>query len=128
VTINLGWRLPATSSGQPEDRPGVLMSSYLALLRVGFAQPTGHPAAGELLPHHFTLTPKSRGGVFLWHFPSGCPAWALPSTLPGGARTFLTLASYMPERDHPDYWANSIVEQDGPPAKLGARLVQGLVG
>jgi hypothetical protein len=60
VTINLGWRLPATSSGQPEDRPGVLVSSYLALLHVGFAQPTGHPAAGELLPHHFTLTPMSQ--------------------------------------------------------------------
>jgi len=25
---------------------------------MGFAQPTGHPAAGELLPHHFTLTRK----------------------------------------------------------------------
>jgi len=60
VTINLGWRSPTTSSGQPEDRPGVLVSSYLALLRVGFAQPTGHPAAGELLPHHFTLTPISQ--------------------------------------------------------------------
>jgi len=60
VTINLGWRLPTTSSGQPEDRPGVPVSSYLALLRVGFAQPTGHPAAGGLLPRHFTLTPKSR--------------------------------------------------------------------
>ena len=27
--------------------------------------------------------------MFLWHFLSGCPAWVLPSTLPGGARTFL---------------------------------------
>ena len=27
--------------------------------------------------------------MFLWHYLSGCPAWALPSTLPGGARTFL---------------------------------------
>jgi hypothetical protein len=35
---------------------------------MGFAQPAGHPAAGELLPHHFTLTPE-RGGMFLWHFP-----------------------------------------------------------
>jgi len=31
------------------------MSPYLALLRMGLAQPTGLPAAGELLPHHFTL-------------------------------------------------------------------------
>ncbi len=28
----------------------------LALLRVGFAKPTHHCAAGALLPHHFTLT------------------------------------------------------------------------
>ena len=27
--------------------------------------------------------------MFLWHYLSGCPVWALPSTLPGGARTFL---------------------------------------
>ena len=75
VTINLGWRLPATSSGQPEDRPGVLVSSYLALLRVGFAQPTGHPAAGELLPHHFTLTPTS-------HESGRCVSVALSVGLP----------------------------------------------
>jgi hypothetical protein len=30
--------------------------SYLVLLRAGFAWPAGHPAAGGLLPHHFTLT------------------------------------------------------------------------
>ena len=27
--------------------------------------------------------------MFLWHYLSGFPVWALPSTLPGGARTFL---------------------------------------
>ena len=31
----------------------------------------------------------SIGGVFLCHFPSGRPAFALRSTLPFGARTFL---------------------------------------
>ena len=31
-------------------------SLCLVLLRMGFTQPTGHPAAGELLPHHFALT------------------------------------------------------------------------
>ena len=35
-----------------------LLSLYLVLLQMGFAQPAGHPAAGELLPHHFTLIPK----------------------------------------------------------------------
>ena len=27
--------------------------------------------------------------MFLWHFPSGRPAWVLPSTVLCGARTFL---------------------------------------
>jgi hypothetical protein len=47
---------------------------------MGFTQPAGHPAAGELLPHHFALTRqtvfvrkpfilKLPGGMFLWHFP-----------------------------------------------------------
>ncbi len=27
--------------------------------------------------------------MFLWHYPWGYPHWALPSTLPCGARTFL---------------------------------------
>src|SRR5215472_3674262 len=62
--------------------------SYLVLLRAGFTWPAGHPAAGGLLPHHFTLT-GAAGGVFLWHFPSGHPDWALPSALLSGARTFL---------------------------------------
>ncbi|GHO73402.1 hypothetical protein KSD_11730 [Ktedonobacter sp. SOSP1-85] len=44
------------------------------LLRMGFAQPADHPAAGELLPHHFALTcaltyALSTGGMFLLHFP-----------------------------------------------------------
>ena len=36
------------------------------------------------------LSRSNRDGMFLWHFPSGYPAWALPSILPGGARTFLS--------------------------------------
>jgi len=44
------------------------MSLYSVLLRMGFTQPTGLPIAGELLPHHFTLTLK-QGGMFLWHYP-----------------------------------------------------------
>ncbi len=32
------------------------MSLYSVLLRMGFTEPAGYPAAGELLPHHFTLT------------------------------------------------------------------------
>jgi len=72
-----------------EIGPGPLSLPYLALLRAGFGRPAVHTTAGGLLPHHFTLAPMNRGGMFLFHFPSGCPAWELPSALPGGARTFL---------------------------------------
>ena len=47
--------------------------------------------AGGLLHHRFTLTPAHAGAVcFLWHCPAGHPGSALPTTLPCGARTFLT--------------------------------------
>ena len=49
--------------------------------------------AGGLLHHRFTLTPRPSGRVavcFLWHCPAGHPGSALPTTLPCGARTFLT--------------------------------------
>ena len=47
--------------------------------------------AGGLLHHRFTLTPAGAGAVcFLWHCPAGRPGSALPTTLPCGARTFLT--------------------------------------
>lgn len=74
------------------------MPPYLVLLRAGFAQPAGHPTAGALLPHHLTLTAvtpmvvdQMRTG---WRcvsvrYPSGHPAWELPSALSRGARTFL---------------------------------------
>jgi hypothetical protein len=46
--------------------------------------------AGGLLHHRFTLTAGCPAAVcFLWHFPAGHPGWALPTTLPCGARTFL---------------------------------------
>jgi len=64
------------------------------LLQMGFTQPASHPAAGELLPHHFALTRRTRslrspGGMFLWHFPWGRPHWTLSSILLCGVRTFL---------------------------------------
>jgi len=50
------------------------------------------PGAGGLLHHRFTLTSgRGPGAVcFLWHFPAGHPGSVLPTTLPCGARTFLT--------------------------------------
>ncbi len=67
VTIPLAPALPPESSDQPGDKAGCPHSPYWVLLRVGFARPAGHPAAGELLPHHFTLT--LAGGMFLLHYP-----------------------------------------------------------
>jgi len=65
--------------------------SYLALLRVGFAE---HPRSPEgLVSSYLTVSPlpRSRTGAVcsLWHFPSRHRDSALRSTLPCGARTFL---------------------------------------
>ena len=73
----------------PRGRRAATSLSYSVILRVGFAWPAGHPAAGALLPRRCTLTALADGGLFLWHFPWGRPRWVLPSTLPYGARTFL---------------------------------------
>jgi len=57
VTIHLALMLPSGSSDQPKDFDRAPQTSfYSVLLQVGFAQPASHLAAGELLPHHFTLT------------------------------------------------------------------------
>ena len=46
--------------------------------------------AGGLLHHRFTLAAGCPTAVCsLWHCPAGHPGWALPTTLPCGARTFL---------------------------------------
>jgi len=94
VTINLGRQFPIASSGQPESLGRApLALPYLTLLRAGFGRPPVHTEAGGLLPHHFTLILPKKDGMFLCHFPSGRPAWVLPSALPGGARTFLPSTS-----------------------------------
>ena len=43
--------------------------------------PRCYHRGGELLPRHFTLIPNARDGMFLWHFPSGCPAPLLAGIL-----------------------------------------------
>jgi|GEM_PF-1081898 len=93
VTIYLAPTLPAGSCGLPGDRPGALESPYLALLRVGFARHPPHGGGGELLPHHFTLTPNKRGGMFLWHFPRVTPPGRYPAPCP----VEFGLSSPMPE-------------------------------
>ena len=54
-------RLQQPTRGRGRASP---LPSYSALLRKGLAQPAGRPAAGALLPHHFTLSPRlGRGPV-----------------------------------------------------------------
>jgi len=88
VTCNLMRPTRGSCGVGPTPVPEGL-APYWALLRAGFCQPVCHHTAGALLPHHFTLACLTAGGMFLCHFPSGRPAWALPSALPYGARTFL---------------------------------------
>ena len=81
MTIHLGPTLPPGSSGLPvppaprgaRERVTLCFAAarkrqrwggtYLALLRVGFAKPACHHAAGALLPHHFTLTHVAVGPI-----------------------------------------------------------------
>ena len=87
TAIHLGCRLPGASCGLTRDtgraapgRRGVRPCS--TLLRTGFTWPVGHPTAGGLLPHHFTVATTGVAAVsFLWHSPSGHPDWVLPSAL-----------------------------------------------
>src|SRR2546423_3714030 len=91
AVIRLRRRLPGDSSDLTRGpaEPAV-SSSYSVLLRVGFTEPAGLPAAGGLLPAPFHLRRRLRAAVsFLWHSPSGHPDRALPGTLLCGARTFL---------------------------------------
>src|SRR6266498_4009732 len=72
------------------DRAGLLRSRgdryapYLALLRVGFAKPTGHPAAGALLPHRFTLAAGAWPAAVcsLLHFPAEAGLSSVPGAGP----------------------------------------------
>jgi hypothetical protein len=110
MAISLGRRLPAASSDRtrsalPEGNPDGPSSSPKRRQSLFGLAPGGVYQAspvtrgtGELLPRHFTLTPPPRrrnadgtGAVsFLWHFPSRHRDSALRSTLPCGARTFLS--------------------------------------
>ncbi len=107
AAIHLGLPLPAASCGLPTSigraalkrsrRPcGRSRMALLTLLRVGFTKPPQSPAA--LVVSYTTFSPlplaRPRTGpravCFLWHCPAGHPGSALPTTLPCGARTFLT--------------------------------------
>ena len=80
---------------------------------MGFAQPASHLVAGELLPHHFTLTLRplrryadwSQGGMFLWHFPKVTPPGYYPAPCP----VEFGLSSGHLARDHPVYLARFLL-------------------
>jgi len=97
VTIHLGRTVtgllvrPTRGSLRGPRNPPIWSCSGWGLPDELVTQPTG-----ELLPHHFTLTTLTRGGMFLWHFPWGHPHWVLPSTLPSGVRTFLRQKRFLP--------------------------------
>ena len=80
-------------AGRPQSLAQGAVAPLLTLLRVGFTEPPQSPAA--LVVSYTTvspLPPRWRAGAvcFLWHCPAGHPGSALPTTLPCGARTFLT--------------------------------------
>jgi len=66
----VAWHLqrPTRGRGGPPHPP-----SCSVLLRVGFAKPTSRLAAGELLPHRFSLTCPRAGGLFSVALSLGSP-------------------------------------------------------
>src|SRR5215471_21845750 len=60
MVIHLGRRSPGASCGLTRDTEASSLwtspsGPCSALLQAGFTWPAGHPAAGGLLPHHFTV-------------------------------------------------------------------------
>ena len=79
--------------------PEPALPAYLVLLPVGFAVPRVSPRARRALTAPFHPYPPEAGGIFLLHFPSGCPAWTLSSTVSCAVRTFLIPIKRLPGRD-----------------------------
>ncbi len=92
AVIHLGLPSPAGSSGLPAGigratldrlRSAPLPARLLALLQVGFTEPSRSP--GTLVVSYTTVSPlpRSHGAVcFLWHYPAGHPGLPLATTLP----------------------------------------------
>ena len=77
-------------------RPTREQAGHPMALLFGLAPGGVYPAGrlpGPLVRSYRTVSPLPlrcrKGGLSLWHYPSRRRAWALPSTLPCGARTFL---------------------------------------
>ncbi len=134
TVMNLGPPLPAASNGLPGSRrpkpagrggpphPPLFGLSPSGVCRAGRVT----PPAGERLPHRFTLTASEETAVcFLRHFPYPRGRWALPTTLPYGARTFLVRSK--PRATVPPTLAEDILRSAAPNATLPLRPIVGPV-
>ena len=100
TAIHLGLPLPAASCGLPASigRAALERSRREPWFPSWPCSGWGLPSRRSHLRRWWSLTPPfhpylraSAGAVcFLWHCPAGHPGSALPTTLPCGARTFLT--------------------------------------
>ena len=96
------------------------LPSCLALLPVGFAWLGLSPDPPVVSYTTFSPLPNlgtqpKVGGLFLWHCPSGHPAWLLASTAPCGVRTFLRRPA--DARDRPTNWAQPHYSTESPPCQ-----------
>jgi hypothetical protein len=99
----------------------------LALLRVGFTEPSRSP--GMLVGSYPTVSPlpllaRSAAVCFLWHCPAGRPGLPLTTTLPCGVRTFLgatVVATRPPGRLVRPFQSTRLLIKTGPAAGVGTR-------
>ena len=103
MVIYLGRLLPDASCSLPErdSETGRLSAPIRPCSKWGLPCRARRRVARWALtpPFHpcpLRESPRPLAVCSLWHFPSGRPAWALPSILPCGARTFL-----IPKRTRP---------------------------
>ncbi len=96
AAIPLGLQLPATSSSLPEDNSRAGFYVFLFGLAPDGVYLTGAVTGlpGELLPHRFTLTCACTGGLLSVALSVDHSTWGLPSVLPCGARTFLSVLQH----------------------------------
>ena len=91
--IYLGLLLPAGSSDTTGKRGGQPHFASPSCSRWGLHS---RKVANALVSSYLAFPPlpkASFGGISLLHFPSSYPDWVLSSTLPYGARTFLSCVS-----------------------------------
>jgi len=96
TVIYLGRRLPVASCGLPETRMGRAVPRLcLALLPVGVTWPPVSPRTPVVSYTTFSPLPGWLTNLAVCFsvalFRRVAPTWALPSTVPCGARTFLNL-------------------------------------